>query len=289
MRGKPYFTPIERGDMLETSYSEDTREQKLREFLASESLPEKVLPALNVALTHKSYTNEVRQGFDPNLDKHNQRLEFLGDSVLGLVIAHHFYASKRKTAEDDLETAQNDYNEALRKLEEITRERDAILATLDAAKATEAEAKHQYEISLDGPNADQLAVAKANLDAAKDALSNYVITAPFSGVVADVIIKAGEQVTPDTRVVSVIDDSQWYAETTDVTELEVVNLSIGQSVTMRPDALSDLELTGTVEEISNAYTQSGGDILYTVRIRVNGSDPRLKWGMTLETIFTSAQ
>lgn len=88
--------------MLETSYSEDTREQKLREFLASESLPEKVLPALNVALTHKSYTNEVRQGFDPNLDKHNQRLEFLGDSVLGLVIAHHFYASKRKTAEGGL-------------------------------------------------------------------------------------------------------------------------------------------------------------------------------------------
>ena len=197
--------------------------------------------------------------------------------------------SKRKTAEDDLEVAQENLSEKIREKEEEMRKRDEPKAAYDAALGAEAEAKHQYEISLDGPNADQLAVAKANLDAAKDALSNYVITAPFSGVVADVIIKAGEQVTPDTRVVSVIDDSQWYAETTDVTELEVVNLSIGQSVTMRPDALSDLELTGTVEEISNAYTQSGGDILYTVRIRVNGSDPRLKWGMTLETIFTSTQ
>jgi ribonuclease-3 len=74
----------------------------LESFLAQEKLPEKVLSTLNVALTHKSYTNEFRQGHDPGLDKHNQRLEFLGDSVLGLVIAHHFYASKRKTAEGGL-------------------------------------------------------------------------------------------------------------------------------------------------------------------------------------------
>lgn len=197
--------------------------------------------------------------------------------------------SKRKTAEDDLETAQEDLNEKVRELEEEARKRDEVKSKYDAALATEAEAKYQYEISLGGPNADQLAIAKANLDAAKDALSTYVIVAPFSGMVADVNIKAGEQVTPDTRIVSLIDDSGWYVETTDVTELEVVNLTVGQSVTLRPDALPELELTGTVEEISNAFTQSGGDILYTVRIRVDGSDPMLKWGMTVETIFTSAE
>lgn len=60
------------------------------------------MPALNVALTHKSYSNEFRLGLDPQMDKHNQRLEFLGDSVLGLVIAHHFFVSKRKTAEGGL-------------------------------------------------------------------------------------------------------------------------------------------------------------------------------------------
>lgn len=197
--------------------------------------------------------------------------------------------SKRKTAEDDLETAQEDLNEKVRELEEEARNRDEVKSKYDAALATEAEAKYQYEISLDGPNADQLAIAKANLDAAKDALSTYVIVAPFSGMVPDVNIKSGEQVTPDIRIVSLIDDSGWYVETTDVTELEVVNLTVGQSVTLRPDALPELELTGTVEEISNAFTQSGGDILYTVRIRVDGSDPMLKWGMTVETIFTSAE
>ena len=77
-----------KGDMVETSNSEETRDRLLHEFLASEKLPDKVLPALNVALTHKSYSNEVRQGFEPGLDKHNQRLEFLGDSVLGLSLIH---------------------------------------------------------------------------------------------------------------------------------------------------------------------------------------------------------
>lgn len=197
--------------------------------------------------------------------------------------------SKRKTAEDDLEAAQEDLNDKQRELESETRLRDEIKAAHDAALAAEAEAKYQYEISLDGPNADQLALAKANFEAAKDALANYVITAPFSGVVADVNVKAGEQVTPDTRAVSLLDDSQWFVETTDVSELEVVKLSLGQTVSIRPDALPELELTGVVTEISNAFTQQGGDILYTVRIRVDGSDPALKWGMTVETIFRTGE
>jgi multidrug resistance efflux pump len=197
--------------------------------------------------------------------------------------------SKRKTAEDDLEAAQEALNAKIREMEAEARSRDEVKALYDAALAVEAEAKYQYEISLDGPNADQLSIAKANLDAAKDALANYVITAPFSGVIADVNIKAGEQVGTDTRAVSIADYSQWLVETTDVTELEVVNLSIGQTVSIRPDALSDLELTGTVTEISNAFTQQGGDILYTVRIRVDGSDPRLKWGMTVETVFRTIE
>lgn len=197
--------------------------------------------------------------------------------------------SKRKAAEDDLEIAQENLNDKVRELEAENRSRDEVKAAYDAALAAEAEAKYQYEISLDGPNANQLAIAKANLDAASDSLSNYVITAPFSGVVADVNVKAGEQVTTDTRAVSLADYSQWFVETTDVTELEVVSLSEGQLVTLRPDALPDLELTGTVVEISNAFTQQGGDILYTVRIRVDGSDPALKWGMTVETIFRSGE
>lgn len=197
--------------------------------------------------------------------------------------------SKRKTAEDDLERAQEDLNQALRNLDETTRERDEVRAAYDAALAAEAEAKHQYEISLDGPNADQLSLAKANLDAAKDALANYILTAPFDGVVADVNVKVGEQAGTETRAVSLANFNSWVIETTDITELEVVNLSLGQEVSIVPDALLDLTLTGTVTEISRAYIQQGGDIIYTVRVSVNETDPRLMWGMTVEATFLDAQ
>jgi multidrug resistance efflux pump len=193
--------------------------------------------------------------------------------------------SSRKNTEDDLERAQEDLNQALRNLEENIRERDEVRAAYDDALAAEAEAKHQYEISLDGPNAEQLALAKTNLDAAKDTLSNYVITAPFDGVVAEIDVKVGEQVTLDTRAASLADFSQWIVETTDVTELEVVKLSQGQSVSLVPDALPELTLNGTITEISQAFTQQGGDILYTVRVTVKNPDPRLRWGMTVEATF----
>jgi multidrug efflux pump subunit AcrA (membrane-fusion protein) len=197
--------------------------------------------------------------------------------------------SKRKTAKDDLQKAEAALHQAQRNLEDTIRERDGVQAAYDAALGLEAEAKHQYEISLDGPNADQLSLAKANLEAAKDALSNFIITAPFDGTVADVNVKVGDQVGTDTRAVSIANFNSWIVETTDVTELEVVKLSIGQKVSFVPDALPDLKLTGTISEISHSYIQQGGDILYTVRISVNEIDPRLMWGMTVETTFSDAK
>ncbi len=194
--------------------------------------------------------------------------------------------AKRKNAEDDLETAQENLNESIRDLESITRERDEIRAAYEAALALEAEAKYQYEITLNGPNADQLALAKAQLDAAQDALDGYVITAPFNGAVADVSVTVGEQVGPETRVVSVADFHSWIVQTSDITELEVVKITEGQSVSIDVDALPDVTLDGEVIEISQSSILQGGDVLYTVRIRVDQVDPRVRWGMTVEVRFS---
>jgi len=200
--------------------------------------------------------------------------------------------SKRKTAEDALEQAQEDYNEAVRKLEETSRERDTVRAALDAAQAAEIEAKHQFEQTVDGPNKEQLVLlssrldnAKAQVAAAEDSLSNYQITAPFDGVVAEVAVEVGEQVGAESRAVSIADTSSWIIETTDVTELEVVELEVGQKVTFTADALSDVTMGGVVAEISQSSYVQGGDVIYTVRIKANEVDPRVKWGMTVEVTF----
>jgi ribonuclease III len=55
------------------------------------------LELLNQALTHKSYVHEQREPA-----QHNERLEFLGDAVLGLVISDYCYGRFTKLAEGEL-------------------------------------------------------------------------------------------------------------------------------------------------------------------------------------------
>lgn len=50
-----------------------------------------------LAFTHRSFTNESRTTHD-----HNERLEFLGDSVLGLLISDYLYLTLCSTPEGDL-------------------------------------------------------------------------------------------------------------------------------------------------------------------------------------------
>ena len=52
---------------------------------------------LEVALTHTSYANEAKRRL-----KHNERLEFLGDSVLSIVVAEHLFITENRLPEGEL-------------------------------------------------------------------------------------------------------------------------------------------------------------------------------------------
>ena len=127
--------------------------------------------------------------------------------------------------------------------------------------------------------------ARAQVASAENNLSNYELKAPFDGEVMDINVSVNETVGPETWAVIVADTSQWYIETSDLTELEVVDVALGQNVSILADALPDVEMHGVVDEISQSYKSQGGDILYTVRIKVNDVDPRMRWGMTVEVTF----
>lgn len=160
---------------------------------------------------------------------------------------------------------------------------------VEVAKAQLADAQAEYDRLKNGPDPEKLAIAQARLDnanaqvaSAQYALDNYQIKAPFTGVVADVNIAVGQQVGPNAWALAVINPTQWFVDTSDLTEYDVVNVNVGDIAAITVDALPDLNLTGTVEEISQAPKTSAGDILYTVHLRVEDPDPRIKWGMTAE-------
>jgi multidrug resistance efflux pump len=198
----------------------------------------------------------------------------------------------RKTYEDALNKALVAYDQAVNALQALTSQRDMLQANLDAAHAAEAEARRSYENTANGADTDKLALAKANLDAAnvqvtaaQAALENYDLKAPFNGTVVDLNVSENELVGPTKWVALVADLSQWYADTSDLSELDVVKIDIGQKVNIKADALPELNMTGVVESISLAPKSQSGDILYTVHIRLEDVDPLLRWGMTLEVTF----
>ncbi|MEI6875086.1 MAG: ribonuclease III [Spirochaetota bacterium] len=83
--------------MLFSPKSSLTRERKaaLSEFQKSVQARFRSTDLLNLAFTHRSCTNEDKS---PN----NERLEFLGDSVLGMVVANRLFELLSDKAEGDL-------------------------------------------------------------------------------------------------------------------------------------------------------------------------------------------
>ena len=198
-------------------------------------------------------------------------------------------SSSRKDAEDDLEEAQQTYDDAVEKRDLFVNQLEAARANLSQAEAALEDARREADARQSGPDPDELALAQSRLEntvaqvtASQAALEDLEIVAPFDGTVLEVEIATNERVAPNEPLVLLADRSTWYVDTSDLTEIEVVQVQPGDTAILTPDAMPELELTGVVEKISDTYTEKSGDILYTVRIRLDKTDPRLRWGMTMQ-------
>ncbi len=152
-------------------------------------------------------------------------------------------------------------------------------------KAKMDELQRDYDRMKNGVDADQLAVLEARLNAAKAGVAVFSVIAPFDGAVADLKAKAGSSINAGEIAVTVADFSNWVVKTTDVTEIDVVNIKEGQPVKVTFDAFPELELKGTVLSIGQTYTQNQGDIVYEVTVLLTDTNPAMRWGMTAAVKF----
>jgi multidrug efflux pump subunit AcrA (membrane-fusion protein) len=190
----------------------------------------------------------------------------------------------REDLKDDLDRAQSDYNSSVRRLEYETE--------LRRAESNLDKAMQDYEAMKDGPDPDDLAVGQARVKAAEKAvasadaaLSHMELKATIDGTVVKQDLIVGQQVSAALPVMTIADFSQMYAETDDLTEIEVVDIALGQKVSVVPDAIPDLDISGVVDNINNIYEEKRGDVTYTTRILLQNVDPRLRWGMTVVITF----
>ena len=106
------------------------------------------------------------------------------------------------------------------------------------------EAQRTYDRMKGGSDEDQLKVLQARLDAAKAGVAAFEVIAPFDGVVAEMNAKQGGSINAGESAVTIADFSSWLVKTTDLTEIDVVQLAEGQPVTVTLDALPDMNLKG---------------------------------------------
>lgn len=83
----------------------------------------------------------------------------------------------------------------------------------------------------------------------------------------------------------IADDADWVVETEDLTEIEVIDIQVGQGAIVEMDALPDVLLSGEVESIKDLAEEKRGDVTYTVVLKLLETDPRLRWGMTTLVMF----
>ena len=197
----------------------------------------------------------------------------------------------------ELANKQKEYDAAVRKYNALTGtasnfDLDQATTELTIAQTQLKLAQDKYDILIKGPDPDDVANAKARistaetqLSASKADLEKLDLIATMDGRVVSTDLKPGITVTAGQPVIELADFSEWDVDTDNLTEIEVVDVSIGQKVTVTPDALPDVKLNGEVIKISDTFEEKRGDITYTVRIALNEIDPRLRWGMTVVVDF----
>ncbi|HKZ86159.1 MAG TPA: efflux RND transporter periplasmic adaptor subunit [Anaerolineae bacterium] len=166
-------------------------------------------------------------------------------------------------------------------------ELDVMRANLAAAQAQRDAAQAQLDRIKAGATPEQIAVAEAGvkqaqaaLDTAKAQLAKLQVVAPFDGTVGAVFVREGESIAPSQPVVTLGDLSTLRVETTDLGEVDVARVQVGQPAQVTFDALPGATFPGLVTTIAPMSTPGQGGVNYTATIDMDEIDPALRWGMT---------
>jgi membrane fusion protein (multidrug efflux system) len=139
-------------------------------------------------------------------------------------------------------------------------------------------AQSAYDTTSNAVDLAQAAVdaARAQLDLARIALADTVIHAPIAGVVAKRHAQAGEKLSPDSPVFSIVDLRQLTLDA-QVPASDIPRIRVGQDVQFKVDGFGERSFAGKVVRI-NPAAESGSRAML-VYIGVDNADGVLRAGM----------
>ena len=189
-----------------------------------------------------------------------------------------------ETKREQLAITKGNYYAAQTKLWQAQTDAGTTLQSLqtnvEVAKARADAAQAQLAVVKAGTTPEQIDALKARVAQAQAALDEATLVAPFDGTIAELDVNVGEMAAPGVRLVSLADLTQWQVETDDLSEVDVVGVQPGAEVSIKVDALPDVQLKGKVTSTTPRSAVKRGDVTYTVKVAIAEPNPKLKWGMT---------
>ncbi|OGB74417.1 hypothetical protein A2V68_01770 [candidate division Kazan bacterium RBG_13_50_9] len=159
---------------------------------------------------------------------------------------------------------------------------------LSAAQAAYDLTQAQYNQASAPAHSADIDVASAQAAAAYAAarsieaqITRAKLTAPIAGVITDVNAKVGE-LSPMTSAAVVLETTGDFLIEANISEVDVNDIKISQSVRITFDAISDTKLNGTVASIDPAATVVLGVINYKVTVAFNEMRADIRPAMTAD-------
>lgn len=228
------------------------------QFFESKSLYRKILEPLDLKLATD------QRAYEKALEKYNQLLEPV-DPV------------NRMVAEGNLTLARAKLAQAQRDWERIKDgPSHAEIAVLEARLA---DAQREWERWKGGVDPAEITAAKARLAAAQAALEQDHLSAPFGGVITEVLIHAGDRVTSGTPALR-IDDLSTLSVNVQVSEIDISQIREGQAAVLKLDAAPGVEYRGRVTQLPLVGEEVGGSVNFSVKVEILDADEKIKPGMT---------
>lgn len=113
----------------------------------------------------------------------------------------------------------------------------------------------------------------------REKLQDYYIKAPFDGIVTGLSVEAGDSLSRETILASVI--TREMKVDVSLNEVDAAKVKEGNKATLAFDAKPDLRVSGTVVKLDTIGTVEQGVVSYGAEIRLDEQNDMLKPGMSV--------
>ena len=226
---------------------------------------------------HYVYYYELTESAQATVDSLKEQIEQLENSI--------------EQAQGNVETASENYNAAQRNL---AQGQLSAKQTYDLRNLAYKAAQETYDITLayleeDAATQEEIyQETREKWEEFSSYISGNAVVARYNGVITSVELAEGDSIHTGSALVTLYDMDDVSMSVT-VYEEERAEISLGSAANIHFTAYPEEIFTAVVTEISDASTDSKGNVVYEVTVTVKGNVSGLFQGMTGDLTFVTEQ